>query len=157
MQKIFGLSQTNNDTTIVLVSQQHTKHVMSTRKKELPCALCVFVLKPESCFLALQFEELPCSSNQISCACLESVQSLVFDTFKINITSPSYYQYIQCRKMCHIIHLIVHNMQEPKQNHFLPQKYLAKLDFNHHSSTLLVKINHLTRCFNMNIADPSNQ
>ncbi len=62
-------------------------------KKELPCAICVFVyiLKPGSCFLAFQFEELRCSSNQISCACLESVQSSVFYSFKINITSPSYY------------------------------------------------------------------
>ncbi len=79
-------------------------------EKELPCAVCVFVyaLKPESCFLAFQFEELRCSSNQISCACLESVQFSVFDSFKINITSHSYY--IQRRELCHIIHLIVNNM-----------------------------------------------
>ncbi len=82
----------------------------SNSNKELPCAVCVFVyaLKPESCYLAFQFEELRCSSNQISCACLESAQFSVFDSFIINITSPSYY--IQCRELCHIIHLIVNNM-----------------------------------------------
>ncbi len=79
-------------------------------KKWLPCAVCVFVyiLKPGSCFLALQFEELRCSSNQIPCACLESVQSSVFDSFKFSKTSPSYC--IKCRELCHMIHLIVNNM-----------------------------------------------
>ncbi len=126
-------------------------------KKQLPCAVCVFVyiLKPGRCFLAFQFEELRCSSNQISCACLESVQSSVFDSFKINITSPS--NYIKCRGLCRMIHLIVSNMQDPKRNPFLPPKYLAKLDFNHHFSNILFKINHLIRCFSMNIASPSNQ
>ena len=87
--------------------------------------------------------------------CLSScVHFSVFDYLKINITNPSYY--IQCRELCHIIHLIVNNMYEPKRNQFLPQKYLAMLDFNHHSSHILVKINHSTRGFNTNIADPSN-
>ncbi len=96
---------------IHLVASTYPSISVSTNsKKELPCAVCVFVyiLKPGSCFLAFQFEEVTCSSNQISCACLESVQSSVVDSFKINITSPSYY--IKCKELCHVIHLIVNNM-----------------------------------------------
>ncbi len=87
------------------------KEIYNSRK-ELPCAACVFVyiFKPGSCFLAFQFEELRCSSNQISCACLESVQSSIFDSFKFNITSPSYH--IKCVDLC----------TEATEAHFLLQK-----------------------------------